>query len=294
MPDLISNFVCPSCVRRFASDGICPDCNIELMPVETVACNDCGSEIKPDAKFCPQCGSVQQNKCENCGRILGIEDVFCPDCGKKNSDSQLDLPEAKQRDESICSASGEELIELMYSPVNLRDFHNHYSFLSTGPNSEEYNLAIERGLKIAKETPVIMRFNSYPRRWAIQKPGYFRRFITMILDVPLWGVFCFLVLALVIGSHEGGGLIRALGITSKSLRGIIAFIWLPLSYFVYTAGAEILFGSTLGGLIAGTRVVDEYGNRLTAWEIIKRQFSRLITPLLVITGGAGDHEIVVR
>lgn len=294
MQDTAVNFICARCTSRFSNDGICPDCNISLVPLSTTACEDCGAELKPDAKFCSHCGRVLQSKCENCGTILSSEDIFCPDCGKKNNDSATELPEAKTRNEECCSASGEELVELMYSPVNLRDFHNNYSFLSTGPDSEEYNLAIERGLKVAKDKPVIMRFGSYPRRWAIQKPGYFRRLITMLIDVPLWGAFCFLILAAVIGSHEGGGLIRALGISSEAPRGIFALIWVPLSYFVYTAGAEILFGTTPGGLLGGTRVVNEYGNRLTAWQVIKRQFSRLITPLLVITGGAGDHEIVVR
>jgi uncharacterized RDD family membrane protein YckC len=180
----------------------------------------------------------------------------------------------------------------MYEPVGLKDFHNHYSFLSTGPDSEEYITAIERGLSATKETPIIVRFGSYPRRWAIKKPGVFRRLLTMIIDVPLWGAFCFLVLAAVIGSHEGGGLFRTLGL--NNLRGAFAAIWVPLSYFVYNVGAEFLFSTTIGGLLAGTRVVNDYGNKLTLWEIIKRQFSRLITPLLVITGGAGDHEIVVN
>ena len=286
------NFICARCTKRFSSEGICPDCNLSLIPLETIACDECGSEVKPDAKFCPQCGNVLHNKCENCGTILTSEDAFCSDCGKKNPNSGLNLPEAKERDANCCSVSGDELIKLMYEPVGLKDFHNHYSFLSTGPDSEEYITAIERGLSATKETPIIVRFGSYPRRWAIKKPGVFRRLLTMIVDVPLWGAFCFLVLAAVIGSHEGGGLFRTLGL--NNLRGAFAAIWVPLSYFVYNVGAEFLFSTTIGGLLAGTRVVNDYGNKLTLWEIIKRQFSRLITPLLVITGGAGDHEIVVN
>lgn len=294
MSDSPASYLCGRCTRRFSEDGICPECNLSLIPVDTIPCLECGSELKPDAKFCSHCGNVLQGKCDNCGTVLMPDDLFCSDCGKKNPSTKLDLPKAKQRQEDISNVGGDELIELMYSPVNLRDFHNNFSFLSTGPDSEEYNTAIERGLEVAKEPPIIVRLGSYPRRWAIKKPGLFRRFLTMIIDMPLWIGFCLVVLAVVIGSKDGGGLLRALGMRAEGPRGLFALIWCPLSYLVYTAGAEILFGTTIGGLVAGTRVVNDYGNSLTPWEIVKRQFSRLIAPLMAIMGGNGDHEIVVR
>lgn len=294
MNDKPVSFVCPSCVERFADDGICPECNIALMPVNTIPCPECGSELPSDAKHCSYCGTALQNKCKNCGTILGAEDVFCSDCGHKNESTPVEFSKAKKATIDI-NCSGKELVDLMYDPVPLSVFHSKYGFLSTGPNSEEYNLAIEKGLNLAKEKPIIMRFNSYPRRWAILKPGKIRRFITMLIDCIGWIALFLGVLVLVIGNHKSGGLLRSVGLGADSIRGGFAFIWFILSYFVYTAGAEFLLGTTIGGLITGTRVVNDYGKSLTAWELFKRQFRRLFFPITVFMGALNDdHEIVVK
>jgi RNA polymerase subunit RPABC4/transcription elongation factor Spt4 len=53
-------------------------------------CNNCGAEIKQEAKFCTNCGAPQDQEetppatknCPNCGAELDIDAKFCPECGK--------------------------------------------------------------------------------------------------------------------------------------------------------------------------------------------------------------------
>ena len=51
-------------------------------------CTNCGTEISPEAAFCPQCGykfaqeEKQQTKfCQNCGKEIDINAEICPHCG---------------------------------------------------------------------------------------------------------------------------------------------------------------------------------------------------------------------
>ena len=49
-------------------------------------CAECGSVLRPNAKFCSACGKpvvVEPPKCPNCGEILSEEDKFCFNCGTK-------------------------------------------------------------------------------------------------------------------------------------------------------------------------------------------------------------------
>lgn len=53
-------------------------------------CENCGAELRDNAKFCSSCGSsceiVAAEKkvrfCENCGSKLKGDDLFCPECGE--------------------------------------------------------------------------------------------------------------------------------------------------------------------------------------------------------------------
>ncbi|MFP4456432.1 MAG: zinc ribbon domain-containing protein [Clostridia bacterium] len=53
-------------------------------------CQNCGAEIKQEAKFCTNCGAAQEDEpaampetknCPNCGAELDIDAKFCPECG---------------------------------------------------------------------------------------------------------------------------------------------------------------------------------------------------------------------
>ncbi len=52
----------------------------------TVPCVNCGRQIPPASKFCPECGAAQgqQDKaCAKCGAKLEPGVKFCPECGEK-------------------------------------------------------------------------------------------------------------------------------------------------------------------------------------------------------------------
>jgi ribosomal protein S27AE len=51
-------------------------------PTSAPTC-ECGKELVPDAKFCPECGkaTASATTCE-CGGKIVPEARFCPDCGK--------------------------------------------------------------------------------------------------------------------------------------------------------------------------------------------------------------------
>ena len=287
-------YICPKCVQKYSSDGICEECNISLVPLDNLDCPECGAELKKNARHCSKCGTVVQSKCKNCGTILDADDAFCPDCGTKTTNEVAELKEAKTRSEESDLVSGEQMIDLVYNPRPLHQFHEEFPFLRE-PETEAYEAAIEKGLALAKEPPVIVRLGSYPRRWAIQRPGSFRRALVMLIDTALWIALLVFIMNLVAGGENSGGLMRSMGVTEKGPIAIFRLIWFISSYFIYTIGAEYVLWTTVGGLIMGTRVVDEYGNKLSLWELIKRSIGRLFAPVLFLFGGlANDHEIVIR
>ena len=57
-------------------------------------CSSCGSPIKQDSRFCPNCGastsldseqSEETPKCQSCGSPIKKDSRFCPNCGASSS-----------------------------------------------------------------------------------------------------------------------------------------------------------------------------------------------------------------
>ncbi len=83
---------------------------------QTSACQDCGSEIPVNAKFCPFCGHQQVvfTQCTSCGKNLAPNARFCSRCGQAveeapaakfcSSCGNENLPDAK-----FCNSCGEKL-----------------------------------------------------------------------------------------------------------------------------------------------------------------------------------------
>jgi membrane protease subunit (stomatin/prohibitin family) len=46
-------------------------------------CDQCGKPTPLGAKFCPECGAVQQAFCPNCGKSMDAAARFCQECGTK-------------------------------------------------------------------------------------------------------------------------------------------------------------------------------------------------------------------
>ena len=62
-------------------------------------CKKCGSELKPQAKFCPKCGEkVEETKyCPNCGKVLEAGVKFCSSCGTPVVKADKDEPVPERR-----------------------------------------------------------------------------------------------------------------------------------------------------------------------------------------------------
>lgn len=71
-----------------SNDGIVP--NDSAVEVQSVAkCPNCNTEVLPNVKFCPECGSKiaspQPSVCKGCGSELLPGTKFCPECGQKTN-----------------------------------------------------------------------------------------------------------------------------------------------------------------------------------------------------------------
>jgi subtilisin family serine protease/predicted RNA-binding Zn-ribbon protein involved in translation (DUF1610 family) len=66
-----------------------PPSHLEPAPpsLKPVHCQSCGAEMRPGARFCPNCGrpsepDLQPRYCHNCGAPLRKDTRFCPQCGE--------------------------------------------------------------------------------------------------------------------------------------------------------------------------------------------------------------------
>lgn len=79
-------------------------------------CKKCGSELKPQAKFCPKCGEkVEKVKyCSNCGKVLEAGMKFCSSCGTPAVETVKDETVSRAEDavaEKTTKQDAPELVE---------------------------------------------------------------------------------------------------------------------------------------------------------------------------------------
>ncbi len=88
----------------------------ENRPSQTQRCPECGFELDPNSRFCPNCGHqiLVFRRCANCGKNLTPKAKFCPSCGTPAGSALLpkvcpncgkeNLPKA-----TFCNNCGEKL-----------------------------------------------------------------------------------------------------------------------------------------------------------------------------------------
>ncbi len=94
-------------------------------------CSACNAEIKPDSKFCTECGKPvddlveindskkQEIKCPQCGADLKSEDKFCTECGTK-IEPITNCPKCNadiQPGTSFCPECGTNVYEYNHSTI---------------------------------------------------------------------------------------------------------------------------------------------------------------------------------
>lgn len=50
--------------------------------ISTSYCNQCGSEIKDNYLYCPNCKKQLKKECEECGKLIDVTWRHCPYCNK--------------------------------------------------------------------------------------------------------------------------------------------------------------------------------------------------------------------
>lgn len=68
------------------------------------SCSSCGSELGPQAKFCPSCGTSleedgeakEEPQCPSCGATVPSDSRFCSECGSSISDASSEKTKGKQ------------------------------------------------------------------------------------------------------------------------------------------------------------------------------------------------------
>ena len=83
-------------------------------------CKRCGSELKPQAKFCPKCGEkVEQTKyCSNCGKVLESGVKFCSSCGTPVAEAGNDAPVPRREDMLLEETAKQDVPELVEAGNN--------------------------------------------------------------------------------------------------------------------------------------------------------------------------------
>ena len=77
---------CSKCGTTLKADAkFCPNCGerVEAAGGAKVNCPKCGQPVDASAKFCPHCGEPMQKTCTKCGTVVSSGVKFCPNCGEK-------------------------------------------------------------------------------------------------------------------------------------------------------------------------------------------------------------------
>ena len=277
---------CSHCQSPLTSgSNFCSVCG-EAQASETETCFQCGTPIQAADAFCAKCGDRNEVPCPACGIGVQRDVAVCPDC-------KFNIKEGTSKDQiTEDTLRAKEVLALIDSPVPLSQFKAKYSYLTRGDMDPDYVRIIERALSLGKSQPIVnLQLASYPRQWAIQKVGIFRRFLTLMIDNPVLLALIFGGLVLFIGKADEPGL---LGLTGDA-RGLFAFAWFFFCYFAYCVGTEFIFGATLGGLVCGVRVVNRFGKRQSVMSLVKRNAIKLllfIGPYTMSPYVKPDHEVV--
>lgn len=57
-----------------------------------IKCSECGNDISDQAKFCPKCGKVNEEKiCPECGNKESRNNTFCTNCGYQFEDTPKEV-----------------------------------------------------------------------------------------------------------------------------------------------------------------------------------------------------------
>lgn len=177
-----------------------------------------------------------------------------------------DSAEAAKAPRSLDGAA-RNLLELLDEPLRLSEYRRRFPHVVAGERSEEYRRLVSEILAADVRPELKARLQNHPPRyWALQRPGLFRRFLSLVVDVPTYFVMMGVGLVALDPAHGNQPLTTA--------QALPMLGWLLGSFLFYFLGLEWLLAATPGGLLTGLRVVDERGGRPSPLLCLKRFFLR--------------------
>lgn len=165
---------------------------------------------------------------------------------------------------------GAALRELLETPVGLGEYRRRFDWFMAGDDRVGSGGVVDEVLAGDMAPELKARLQGMePREWALVRPGLFRRFLSFVVDVPLF----FIVIII------GAAIIQPLAAKAFGEESVeAAFVvvgWLGVAFVGYFVGSEWLLGASPGGFLTGLRVVDERGRRPGLLLCVKRQFMRV-------------------
>lgn len=239
-------------------------------------CPECREPLESGDRFCAGCGSAVPEG-EDSVNPPSVQSEPVP-AGKKRkvgNGNRVNRETGKSLDEL-----SHDVIQLMARPLPLHQYRQLFPYLLTGATGKTWSTLKEFMFRQDPPAPIHTRLTSPICDWALQKPGFFRRMMTLIIDLPI------LLVLFSIGIRNGPAICRSLGFARDSLgEGVIMISYFLISLIGYFTVTELIFGASLGGLLLGIRVVNDFGGTPSVGFLIMRQVWKILDVVAMFMGG---------
>lgn len=278
--------------------------NIGIGQIMMVVTGEAWNDPNPNPGPVAQVVLKKPTACPSCGEKLEPGDQFCAGCGAKTAPQAPPPPPKKDRQarkkEKQANANAQfqqatgkgleqlnnEIINLMAEPLPLRHYRERFPILLNGETDPAWETLKEYMFQKSPPPPVHARLTGSPRDWGIQKPGFFKRLLTLIVDLPV------LFVLMAVGIANGPPLARVLGFGHNSAgEGVIMIGYFLAAFIGYYALTELILGASFGGLLMGLRVVDDYGRPPGIGFLIMRQVWKILDVFFMFLGGAARMNL---
>lgn len=94
---------------KIFSDGLSSTIAPQEPAQTTITCGKCGAQVKPTAKFCPECGETLSKRCPKCNTEIKSNAKFCPECGEPLGKKCPNCNASLKKNTKFCPECGEKL-----------------------------------------------------------------------------------------------------------------------------------------------------------------------------------------
>ena len=174
----------------------------------------------------------------------------------------------------------------MANPVSLREYRSRFPFLLDGAKSKTWDRLREFMFRQNPPPPIHARLTAPPCDWALRKPGFFRRLLTVVIDGPA------LLVLFAIAIQNGPTVCRSLGFAQNSTgEGVIMLSSFLFGFIGYFVVSELILGASPGGFLLGLRVIDDYGKPPSVGFLVMRQVWKILDVFFFFLGGVARARL---